>query len=243
MKTATAPNPNPSATLASAGTLAALLPFIAAMLPGEWNAYRDPHAENNFSGEGRAELVRTDGLTLYAVTGGYSHKGKIHVAHSRPRSDAVGGGGWVEIYEDRPNPYGGTCSEKLAVPSINCADTKTAEQIAADITRRLLPEAEKQERMTREKIAMYEKANNLQLDTLKALCAAIGLSNIPLDHSRGGPRFSGVNLNSKPGTFGSDKGYGDADVHAGKVDFKLSSIPTAKAVALVEWLRANVFAN
>lgn len=79
-------------------------------------------------------LTRRDGLQLFfAPFAAYSRKGMGYASYNRPR-DAKGK--HVEV-------YGTTIGARLTDPSIKFSLSKTAEQVARDIQRRLVPEAEK----------------------------------------------------------------------------------------------------
>lgn len=218
-------------TTATASTVPALnLAAIAAALPGQWTA----EPQESCANEWRGYLTRADGLRLFAVANDYSNRGKVKFSHNRPRYPmGTSGGTYVTLYGEN----GG----QVSTPSIRCTLTKTPEQMAADIARRLIADAERVDKLAREQIEQRNNHNRQQMETLRAISAAAGFSDIPRDYHSNEARFS-VNLNGpQPSDF--SRGFGDANVNASTVDFKLSSIPAEKAVALVEWLRANVFAG
>lgn len=101
---------------------------VAAHLPGKWSilsAWPDDPRSPFY-------LHRADGLTLFLhLTDTYQSKGKGHASYQRPQGAK---GERLDLYA----PNGGS---RVEDPSIHFALTKTAEQIAKDITRRLLPEA------------------------------------------------------------------------------------------------------
>jgi len=101
---------------------------VAAALPGAW-AIEAAHADDPAS---PFYLVRADGLRLFVrFTEGWGSKGKGSASYARLRGPK---GERLHLYA----PNGGG---EVMDPSINFALTKTAEQVAADIARRLLPEA------------------------------------------------------------------------------------------------------
>jgi hypothetical protein len=101
---------------------------IAAHLPGQWEIApawnEDP--------ESPFYLIRDDGLQLFLrLTDTYQYRGKGSASYSRPKDSR---GRYVSIYDD---------GKTVLEPGIGFALTKTPEEIAKDITRRLIPEAER----------------------------------------------------------------------------------------------------
>lgn len=162
----------------SSASLVTLAPAIAAALPGQWVArpVSEDYHDSNFY------LIRADGLTLFLAhsRGNWAPKGKLRVSHNRPRN----GGQYVELYAGAPH-YG-----KIESPDMNVAETKSAAQIAADIVRRLLPEAETVERLTREKIAATNDYETRKRATLERVSYAAE-EPIAMRHGTNEPRFEG----------------------------------------------------
>lgn len=197
-------------------TLTTLLHSIAGHLPGKWMT-REIDAE-------RISIMRDDNLKLTFLIGrGWAKSGKIYVCFSRPRDKQ---NNFIEVYEG---------NTRLQDPSINVSASKSAEQIAADITRRLLPDAERVFALVNERIHAantYEfKCNSLMQD----LCDIVN-----------GPNFvlSKHEIESKQINLGgvSAGGYGTAKISSDSVSFSLSSIPADKARELVAFLQSNTFA-
>lgn len=202
-----------STTTATAPTVSIPFAAIAAALPGEWAV--KPYRYEHFTEETRGYIVREDGLTIYAVANEYGNRGKVAFRHSRPTGKD---GRFVELWE--PGRIGSIDS-----PSINCTLTKTGEQMAADIARRLLPEAERIEPLARAKVAEYENAENAQAETLRLLSEATGDKN---------PHRSSV-------YFKGPNGNGSAEIRGGDcVCVEMRSLTRAQALALVEWIKGNV---
>lgn len=110
-------------------TYATLAQEVAALLPGTWSAAPAKH----FTDRPDAPFVlsRLDGLAIwFAPFRAYGREGKGAASYHRPVDKQ---GKRVGLYD-----AGNTVSD----PSINYALTKTPEQIARDIARRLIPEAE-----------------------------------------------------------------------------------------------------
>jgi hypothetical protein len=105
---------------------------VATYLPGSWNSNLIV-ATNS--------LIRSDGLTL-TVRDSYSQRGKLHISFSRP----VNGSGCS------PDIWAPLNAGRIQNPSINVSNTKTAVQVAKDIVRRLLPEAERVFKLANEAI-------------------------------------------------------------------------------------------
>jgi hypothetical protein len=102
---------------------------VAAHLSPAW-AVRAAHADQIDS---PMVLTRPDGMSLFLVPyASYSRKGMGVVSMLSPRD---GKGRYVTAYDP-------TTRERVSEPSIKFALTKSAEQVAKDITRRLLPECE-----------------------------------------------------------------------------------------------------
>jgi len=101
---------------------------IAAHLPKEWEiapAWPDDPKSPFY-------LTRDDGLQLFLrLTDTYREKDKGSASYSRPKDSQ---GRYVSIYDD---------GKSVREPSIGFALTKTPQEIAKDITRRLIPEAER----------------------------------------------------------------------------------------------------
>jgi hypothetical protein len=193
---------------------------IAAALPGEWTGTGD---DNHATDETRGgDLVRADGLALYAIANSYGNKGKVTFSHNRPKFKK--GAPWVDVYDATHN--------RIPAPSINCTLTKSPEQMASDIARRMLADCERVDRLAREKIAQYEAADNAQLETLKALSSALGLSDYPRQYKDTAPRF---NLN-----FDGANGSGSMEIRGGDcVCVEMRSLTRAQALSLVEWAKVN----
>jgi len=79
-------------------------------------------------------ITLADGVQIFARIGGYGNEGRVSFSGSWPSYKRPEGGSCVviprDIYEN---------GQSLESPDITVADTKTAEQIAKDIERRLLP--------------------------------------------------------------------------------------------------------
>lgn len=183
---------------------------VAACLPGQWEAkpISEEYADCNFS------LIRDDGLTLFMAGPGYSHKDAFQFSLSAPRKD----GRYVEVYDDKHN--------RIPCPSINVGGGKSAEQMAKDVGRRLLPDAERVAALVAAKIDAENDFTAKRVATLKALCAALGVE-VPSDYHSKETRFSG---------------YADSldfEVNSGdSVTIKLRSVPLAVALKAVKALKA-----
>ncbi len=103
-----------------------LAEMIAQALTAKWIAYpqSDEHANCNWN------LQRYDGVTLYLTGPRYGGMDKFHFGASLPRDN----GSYVEPRDEQGN--------KISVPEIGCSVKKSPEQMAKEIERRLLPQAE-----------------------------------------------------------------------------------------------------
>lgn len=120
----------------------ALIAKIAKVYLGSIFEYVAPNPEHdNALGIFRHSLYRSE---VYFMTDSWSgQKGKLHVSMNVPK-DSLG--------QDHLSYY--RPEEKMC--SINIADTKTPEQIASDIERRLLPDFLRLSRLNDERIAETE---------------------------------------------------------------------------------------
>jgi hypothetical protein len=148
---------------------------VAAALPGDWTIKPTDPASPASS----FYLVRADGLKLFIrFTETWGSNGKGYASYQRPpgaRSERL------YLYDDNRN--------EVKDPSIKFALTKTAQQVAADVTRRLLPDAEQVHRLAQVALASshaYATAAEQANDTAKrhrATLAAYGLDIRPSEGS------------------------------------------------------------
>jgi hypothetical protein len=134
------------------------------------------------------------------------------IQHSRPRQN----GRHVELWENHA---------QISSPEITVADSKSAEKIAADIVARLLPEAERIEKLARDQIARENSAENAQKDTARAVAAAIG-AEIETGHD-GKPRASFYHRGASVAVHGGDS-----------VKIELHSVNKAQALALLAFMNS-----
>ncbi len=80
------------------------------------------------------KLTREDGYGLYLSLNWYQRPGKIHVSHIAPQDNAGRTLWWSEYM-----PRAAGSFERATAPEINVSADKTADQIARDIVRRMLP--------------------------------------------------------------------------------------------------------
>jgi len=132
---------------------------IAGALPGEWEAKPNSyeHAECGWT------LTRNDGVAIWMAGPSYNHKSAFHFAADLPRYN----GSYVEAY--KPGTY-----DKMSTPSINCGEVKTPEQMAKDITRRMLADVEVITQVIKDRIAAMVAAADERENTLAAFCEAMG---------------------------------------------------------------------
>lgn len=145
---------------------------VAAALGAGWaiEPMSDEHPDCAF------RLISPEGARFYFSPPNYDHKGAFRVGYSGPRSLD---GSYLYAYDSAGN--------RLSDPAINLSENKTPEQMAKDITRRLLPQAAKVHAIKLARLENERQAADSRLAALRELCAAFGIA-IPLDHS-GRPRF------------------------------------------------------
>jgi hypothetical protein len=205
--------------------LSALAAEIAAALPGSWTA-RPVHPDAT-ERNGNQYVTRADGLQLFLAgsSGGWAAKGRVRVLFSRPRN----AGSYVRLYSAAPN-YG-----EVTDPEMTVAETKAPATIAADIARRLLPEAEKVFALAHAKIDAETNAANAHEKTAAEIAAACG-REVEKDHHRGGVRKS-FYLASAGHSVGS------VDVRGGDSVRIEVDATKAQALTLVAFLRSPAYAN
>lgn len=190
---------------------------IAAHLPGLWVVVPRWNIDTQAIDPTCAKLKRDDGLVLSVHAGGYHGAGKVNISLSRPTGK---NNARVDVWEG---------SNHLSDPSINASDTKTPEQIARDIARRLLPDAEKVFLLVNERIAADKAYHDKRAALVTDLCSVVN-AELPTQNREI------VNLGND-----AAHGYGHFRVSSDTVDFELRSIPADKARILLAFIRDNVF--
>lgn len=159
-------------------------------------------------------LVRKDGLKIHVVPPCYSHRESYEFSLSAPFHKNQ----YVQVY--------GENGSKIAYPSIKLSVTKTAEQAAKDITRRLLVESGRVYGLVMAKIAIETKAENKRLQALTHFCAALGCE-IPKDYHTKEPKFSG------------SMGKIDYEVdYQGEFKLKVAYLNSAEAITVAATIQA-----
>ena len=179
-------------------THATLIASIVAAMPG-WDAEPQSIEYVNCNWY----LVREDGLRLFVSMPSYSHKNKLQVSLSASRHN----GCLPEVYDN---------GKRLSPPSIGVGAMKTPAQIAKDIMRRLLPDAEKYNELAVAVIKARDAAALKQAEVYAAICKAFNETPRHRDHNG---YFSGGSFEVLPG---------------GSASFKLYSVPADKAVAVAK---------
>lgn len=209
----------------------ACVPGVSLIYPSEgWTASPVEHYPRAEGGE--CTLTRADGLTLYLVAGGYGKAGRISITHRRPR-DARGQ--WVELWADK----GGG---KVGSPEITVADTKTAEAIAADIARRLLPEAERVEKLARERIDSSNAYHAGRVVLLRAVCEAAGVETPNVGQDDRDTSFA-VDIYASDAERKAYSPSARAEVRGGYVEIKVDAKSEGQARAVIAFLRSPAYLN
>ncbi len=212
--------------------LLSLAVSICAALPGVWTASKVSPEDGE---DGAAQLVRADGLELWIprMNGGWAPKGRIAVRYSRPRDAKKQ---YLHLYESAPS-HG-----KIADPEITVSPSKTGEQIASDIIRRMLPECERIQALA---LANNKAHNDYETNRRAALVrlASIAGTQIRENGNNGAIYYS---LYITPQDRAPDD-YGNvlATVEvrsADSVKFDLSP-DAGKAAALIAFLRSPAYLN
>lgn len=126
-------------------------------------------------------LERADGLRLFLSGPNYEHRDAFKFLLSAPTRKK--GRSYVDVYDPQTR-------NRIPHPSIKVGAGKDPAQMAKDIGRRLLPEAERVHGLVVATLAKEEDAEAGRLKTLEALCAELGMP-IPRDHYSKEPVFSG----------------------------------------------------
>lgn len=142
---------------------ASLAQEVVAHLPGVWSIEpTDRRHDCNF------RLIRADGLRLwFSPIGRYDRPGKGYVSYDRLRDRK---NGWIYAYD--------ADHKEILDPSIKYALTKSPEQVAKEIARRLLPDAEALHAQVVERLAganAFADACDTATATAKALRGTHGV--------------------------------------------------------------------
>jgi len=202
---------------------------IAEKLPGTWsigkvfNVYQDQEVSSCY-------LIRSDGLKIWSEI---DHKGKILFSWSRPQYK----GGWFDI---RNND-----NVSVKDPSILVSINKSAETIAKDLVKRLLPDAERLQEIANEKISSWTESANLTRQAVQAIANSAcvpGPRKYDFQKKTSVPDHDGTEVDLYP-AWTAGTGCGKAKVNNGgrDVDFELKSIPTDKAREIACFLRRRIF--
>lgn len=197
--------------------LANLVQSVSLCLAGNWTRHIDEGGVIR-----NVNLTRADGFKLHFSTEVYGKAGKLVIQFFRPRNAK---GSWVELYEGHSRVFD---------PSINVSETKSAEQIAADITRRLMPEAEAIFAKVNAQVANENAAHSNRVATLREMTEAVGVT--PNEGGHDERQFS-FYLPVRNHTVLVEVNYG------GTVQIKLPSLNPDKAKELIAFLLSNTFAE
>lgn len=183
---------------------------IAAALPGEWEATPTSYEHANCAWT----LRRADGVAIWFSGPCYNHKAAFQFSADLPRHN----GSYVEAY--RPGTY-----DKMPTPRINCGESKTPEQMAKDIARRMLADTEEITQVVRARIASMIAAADAREATLAAVCEAMGKPTPSKDTRYPEYRYK----QSVP--------HGGAEISTGgTVSFTLYGVPKEQALKLAALL-------
>lgn len=186
---------------------------VSAALPGDWTAKpaSDEYADCAFY------LTRADGLTLYLNGPNYSNRSAYTVSLNPPRYEGM----TVDAYEMTASGW-----QRITSPTIGTSAMKTPEQTAADITRRLLPHAEKHHAATLATIARRKASNDAQNTSAELMAVELGTPRRTDYHTK------------KPATDGHLHALDWKANEGGSVDFKINSCSPETAVHIARALRS-----
>ena len=208
-------------------SLSILAGQVAAALPGSWSVKPISDDVQN----GNQYLIRSDGLTLFFAgsKGGWAPRGKIKISLSRPRGKD---GQYVDAWEN---------NARVETPEIGVSETKSADAIAADISRRLLSEAERVCKLVKERIDLYESADRAQRETLEKVGQAAGLPDILRNHNdESKPCFS-LYLTDPRQAPESYASLAKIEVRGGNSVHFVIDATSEQALALIAFMRSEAY--
>lgn len=182
---------------------------VAKFLPG-WS-WESPTADRT---NWHAILRHTDGMEIYINGNGWTRDGRLHIGCS----------GWPKTKKgDECSPYKVYCENKA--PSITVADNRPPKAIAAEITRRILPEF----LPLYQKMLEYRDATDRRQESAKEKCAE--LTRIVGGETRGLEAGDG-----EVHWYHEEKTYGDAKPHSGGKEWTLSvhNLPYEKVAKILK---------
>lgn len=200
---------------------------IAAALGANWKAEE--------ANGGHSFLIREDGLKLWISSPSWSGDSKHHVSLSIPHNCPT-------LYDEK--------REQMTAGGIRVSPGKSAEKIAADIARRLLPRAEVVYCAAIKRMKLEEDARNARLAAMEAVAKASGGKAL---YEWGGPICGGAPDLTRPKftvSVGGDSslwdrhGYGEMRINQGlnpSVEITLNGVPLSVALQISEFLRDNVY--
>lgn len=166
--------------------------------------------ESNWNAKIHLRAMRED-LTIWASCDRYGNKGRFSFSVSYP------------------NPkVGSTSTHGLPNPSITVSEDKTPEQIAGDIKRRLMPEAEAGLAKARERNASTENYHATRDANLRAVMGREKLTEYEQKEGRADIRGAA-----------DDKTYGTVKAYEDSVSLDLSNVPVPLAVKIMALVRAG----
>lgn len=181
-----------------------------------------------------SELIReVDNLKLWVRLGGYGNEGKVSISLYRP----FGRDG------RSPTLYAKDHSGHIPDPVIRVTDKKVSSQIAKDIVRRLLPDAENVFNLANESIANDNKFLDNKADAIAKLSSAVGAK--PEKHYQSGELTGKIDPYIGAGIPSFKRhGYGHFMV-SGKdsITLELNSMDLETALEVADALRGIFYRN
>ncbi len=109
-------------------------------------------------------VARDDGLTFWIREGGYGNEGRIAISFSRPRGVK---GEYITLWEPKN-------SGKVSDPRITVANTKSDDQIAKDILRRLVADSEVVFKLAKDRIIAESNFYSGKEKTIRLMASLCG---------------------------------------------------------------------
>jgi hypothetical protein len=165
---------------------------------------------------------------LWLRFGGYGNEGKISISYNRPKNSS---GSYVTVYEEHTQMHD---------PRIRVSDEKSAEQVAKDIVRRLLPESFRVHREVLKSIKNTDTYNMKRTNLRNAIADLCNEPRVtqPFDENQIPTIDPYKNTGQLSHSLGL--GYGKIKINADSIDIDLTSVPASLGIELVALIRQAI---
>ncbi len=164
-----------------------------------------------------ADTASQGALSVFVRYSPWNHKGKWHISASVARANKI----YLRDEEKR----------ELTL-SINVSETKSAEQIAKDIEKRLMPSAKKYFELVSEKLASHDEYENAIVENCKAIQKVTG-GKLPEAGQSSTMHFSKRDDDNQLDL------YGNVQVMRDSCYLEIRNLPVEKAAEILKMLGVN----